>query len=85
MHRVQILPVGDEYVASLNRRYKLLICPSFTEVVLVELLSRFKFELGEHKNIYWQMGGIATPIIDENSTLDPQLPLKVTALKGVKT
>ncbi|TEB32626.1 cytochrome P450 [Coprinellus micaceus] len=54
------------------------------KVVLVELISRFKFELGEHKNIYWQMGGIATPIIDENSTLDPQLPLKVTSLKDIK-
>lgn len=58
---------------------------TFAEVVLVELISRFEFELGKHKNIYWQMGGIATPIIDENSTLDPQLPLKVTSLKDVET
>ena len=51
-----------------------------SEVVLVELLSRFKFELGEHKEIYWQMGGIATPILNVNSSLEPQLPLKVTAI-----
>jgi hypothetical protein len=51
-----------------------------SEVVLVELLSRFKFELGEHKDIYWQMGGIATPILDVKSSLEPQLPLKVTAI-----
>lgn len=51
------------------------------EVVLVELISRFKFDLGEHKNIYWQMTGIVTPLLDENSALEPQLPLKVTAVK----
>ncbi|KAJ3513699.1 hypothetical protein NMY22_g14961 [Coprinellus aureogranulatus] len=53
------------------------------KVVLVELISRFKFELGEHKNIFWQMAGIVTPLLEENSILEPQLPLKVTAVKAV--
>lgn len=60
----------------------LLTVPFDVEVVLVELISRFKFDLGTKQNIYWHMAGIVTPLLDPKATLEPQLPLKVTVIKN---
>ncbi|KAG2007200.1 cytochrome p450 [Coprinopsis cinerea AmutBmut pab1-1] len=49
------------------------------KVVLVTLLEKLRFtSLG--KKVYWQMNGIAQPIIEEEGSLDPQLPIKVELL-----
>ncbi|TFK29499.1 cytochrome p450 [Coprinopsis marcescibilis] len=49
------------------------------KIVLIVLLSKFKFEC-LHKNVFWQMNGIAQPILEEAESLEPKLPLKVTFL-----
>ena len=50
------------------------------EVVLAVLLERLQF-LSLHKKVFWQMNGIAVPILEESESLEPQLPLRVTLVK----
>ncbi|KAJ7475680.1 cytochrome P450 [Mycena latifolia] len=51
------------------------------KVVLWLLVERFKFSLSESdKDITWQMGAIAVPIVGKNSS-EPNLPLKVELAK----
>ncbi|KAF5323100.1 hypothetical protein D9611_009211 [Ephemerocybe angulata] len=51
------------------------------KLVLAVLIPKFRFALEENKEIFWQMGTIVTPIIDEkDGSLQPQLPLIVSAV-----
>ncbi len=47
------------------------------ELVLSVLLEKFIFHPGE-KEIYWNMGGVANPIVKDSGTNYPQMPLKMT-------
>ncbi|KAG2001583.1 cytochrome p450 [Coprinopsis cinerea AmutBmut pab1-1] len=80
LHRVQILAAGNECVSFIVLAVTDEIEGRlFPEVVLVTLLEKLRFtSLG--KKVYWQMNGIAQPIIEEEGSLDPQLPIKVELL-----
>jgi len=47
------------------------------KLVLSILLEKFVFHPGQ-KEIYWNMGGVANPIVKDSGTNYPQMPLKVT-------
>ncbi|KLO13021.1 cytochrome P450 [Schizopora paradoxa] len=49
------------------------------KLVLATLLHTFKFQPGS-KEIYWNMGGVANPVVKDSPTNYPELPLKVTML-----
>jgi len=47
------------------------------ELVLSMLLETFVFSPGS-KEIYWNMGGLQSPVTKDSQDNAPQLPLKVT-------
>ena len=50
----------------------------FSEVVLVTLLSKFKFA-PSNRDVYWNLAGIQYPTVGQDS-LRPELPMKVEFL-----
>ncbi|KAF5313458.1 hypothetical protein D9611_008461 [Ephemerocybe angulata] len=50
------------------------------KIILAVLIPKFSFALPKGTQIFWPMGGIATPIVDENNPLETALPLVVSAV-----
>ncbi|KAF8824960.1 hypothetical protein HHX47_DHR7000729 [Lentinula edodes] len=54
-----------------------------SEVVIAMLVENFKFSTSQNKEIFWQMSGIASPVVVGGSNSGhPQLPLIVELAKG---
>jgi len=51
------------------------------KLILSVLLEKFAFHPGQEE-IFWNMGGVASPVVKDSKTNYPQLPLKVTFIDG---
>lgn len=59
------------YVAAIESDFT-----KFIEIVLATLSEAFEFS--PTKEIYWNMGGLASPVMKDSDDDTPQLPLMVT-------
>lgn len=83
IQRLQICRIGDE---SVFLHFNIIKASSIahhdewkTEVVLSTLLEAFEFS--STKEIFWNMGGIQTPVLMGSGNNAPQLPLKVSLVR----
>jgi len=77
--RLQVLPVGDEYVYFLKISIYA-VNPIRTEAVLAMLIAKFKFAPSD-KKVFWQMNVISTPSVDKASKT-PVMPLVVSKVEA---
>lgn len=76
MQRVKVCGDGAEYVDSYIYRWLVNDVDPLLELVLSILVEKFVFHPGD-KEIYWNMGGVANPVIKDSATNYPELPLKM--------